>query len=381
MNPGTQDRAYWIDVMCRIVHPVLAALSERRLKQSMPATGKLEEKERYNGLQALGRCLAGIAPWLETGPSSGEEGRLREEYARMARAAIDAGTDPESPDFLNFEYGFNPIVETAFFSHAILRAPTELWDKLDERVRRNVIRAFKQTRNRRPHFNNWLLFSAIIEVALCKMGESDWDPMRVDFALKQHEQWYVGDGMYKDGPEFHWDYYNSFVIHPMLIDIVEHMRDKYDWGALREPILARARRYATIQERHISPEGTFPAIGRSLTYRFGAFQLLSQISLREELEESIAPAQVRSALTAVIRRIIEMPGTFDDEGWLQVGFCGFQPDIGEKYCSNGQLYLCTAVFLPLGLPADNPFWQGEAPWTMQKIWSGMNVPNDTALKL
>ena len=32
--------------------------------------------------------------------------------------------------------------------------------------------------------------------------------------------WYKGDGVYGDGPPFHWDYYNSFVIQPMLLNIL-----------------------------------------------------------------------------------------------------------------------------------------------------------------
>ena len=63
--------------------------------------------------------------------------------------------------------------------------------------------------------------------------------MRVDFALKQHEQWYLGDGMYSDGPHYHADYYNSFVIQPMLVDIIEHVDTHYeDWAAMRENILS-----------------------------------------------------------------------------------------------------------------------------------------------
>ena len=48
--------------------------------------------------------------------------------------------------------------------------------------------------------------------------------MRVDYALRQHDQWYKGDGAYGDGPTFHWDYYNSFVIHPMLLDVLDVVR-------------------------------------------------------------------------------------------------------------------------------------------------------------
>ena len=46
------------------------------------------------------------------------------------------------------------------------------------------------------------------------------------------------------------------------------------------PIEDRPRRYAAIQERLISPEGTFPAIGRSLAYSFGAFHHLAEMALR-----------------------------------------------------------------------------------------------------
>lgn len=43
--------------------------------------------------------------------------------------------------------------------------------------------------------------------------------MRVDYAIKKHMEWYLGDGMYSDGEKFLCDYYNSFVIQHMLPDI------------------------------------------------------------------------------------------------------------------------------------------------------------------
>jgi hypothetical protein len=149
---------------------------------------------------------------------------------------------------------------------------------------------------------------------------------------------------------------------------------------MREPEIRRAQRYAAIQERLISPEGTFPAIGRSIAYRFGAFQLLAQVALRRELPAEVSPAQVRGALTAVIRRSIEVPGTFDDGGWLRIGFAGHQPGVGEGYISTGSLYLCATGLLPLGLPATDPFWAGPPQlWTAQKAWSGQPFPIDKAL--
>lgn len=204
--------------------------------------------------------------------------------------------------------------------------------------------------------------------------------MRIDYALKQHEQWYVGDGLYMDGVEFRTDYYNSFVIQPMLVDIIETVAPlSEDWHALKEPIIQRAKRYATIQERLISPEGTFPVLGRSLAYRTGVFQHLAQMALQHKLEDSIKPAQVRCALTKVIERLLDHPETFDEEGWLTIGLCGHQPGIGEHYISTGSLYLCATIFLPLGLGEDDPFWQGKEDWTSKKAWMGVDFPIDSAL--
>ncbi len=145
------------------------------------------------------------------------------------------------------------------------------------------MRGLKAVRTVKPPNNNWLLFAAMVEVTLRFAGEQ-WEKERVDYAIHQHEAWYLGDGTYGDGPEFHWDYYNSFVIHPFLLQIFDRVAESDDhWHALRPKIQQRATRYAAIQERLISPEGTYPAIGRSLAYRCGAFHLLADMSLREAL--------------------------------------------------------------------------------------------------
>jgi hypothetical protein len=377
------DREYWMQVLTRISEPVLSALSQRKLTALMPVEaphGNAAERRKYTYLEALGRLLAGIAPWLESGSSAGAEGDLRRRYAELARQAIAAAVDPASPDYMNFSSGSQPVVDAAFLALGVLRAPSQLWEKLDGTTRQQLIEALRSTRAIRPPYNNWLLFSATIEAFLA-FARQDWDAMRIDYAIREHEQWYKGDGIYGDGPQFHWYYYNSFVIQPMLLQVMETMGRWSDaWKPFQPAILARAKRYAAIQERLISPEGAFPAIGRSLAYRFGAFHLLGTMALRKELPDGIAPEQVRGALSAVIRRTIEAPGTFDDHGWLRIGFCGHQPAIAEAYISTGSLYLCCAVFTPLGLPSAEIFWSGPPKsWTAQKVWSGQDVSADHAI--
>jgi hypothetical protein len=130
----------------------------------------------------------------------------------------------------------------------------------------------------------------------------------------------------------------------------------------------------------IAPDGSFPAVGRSLAYRFGAFHHLADMAMRHQLPETVKPPQARCALRAVMERCLDAPGTFDESGWLTIGLCGHQPAIAEPYISTGSAYLCAAGFLPLGLAANDEFWTGaEMDWTAKRTWSGQNVASDHAL--
>ena len=82
------------------------------------------DRKLYTYLEAIGRLLMGIAPWLESGPGDGAEGELRRRYAELARASIRQAVDPGSPDFMNFSHGDQPVVDSAFLAQAVLRAPT-----------------------------------------------------------------------------------------------------------------------------------------------------------------------------------------------------------------------------------------------------------------
>lgn len=364
-----QERVYWVQILERLSRPVLANLSKGMLKARMPFAGDKQRRE-YASLEVSGRLLNGIAPWLELN-LKGEEGELHRELGDLARQALAVGTDETSPDFFNFSDGDQPLVDAAFLAQALLRAPTALWEKLNPRVQRNLIAGFIKTRAIQPYFCNWLLFSALIEAALFRLG-GDYDPMRVDYACRQLEHWYMGDGTYSDGPEFHWDYYNSFVIQPMLLDLVETFRtERDDLNNLCPILLKRAQRQGVILERLIAPDGTFPPIGRSITYRMGVFHLLAQLAWAEKLPASLTPAQVRCGLSAVLQRTMEVPGTFDAQGWLTIGLAGHQPALGEVYISTASTYLCATALLPLGLPSTAPFWSAPAvPYTSLRIWNG-----------
>jgi hypothetical protein len=314
---------------------------------------------------------------------AGADAAEEAERARLADFAIKAltnATDSAAPDHLDFTAGAQNLVDAAFLALGLARSRKAIWEKLDQTIRERLIASIARTRRFKPGQNNWLLFSAMVEAFLASVG-AEWNAVPVETAFRAHEQWYHGDGAYGDGPEFHWDYYNSYVIQPFLLEVVDLMSPVTNqWAALRVPILERAVRFAAVQERLIAPEGRYPLLGRSITYRCGAFHHLAAMALRRELPEGMAAAQVRGALWAVISRTLGSPETFDPDGWLRVGLAGWQPSLAESYISTGSLYLCTTAFLPLGLSPTDLFWSAPAaPWTSAMAWAGRDLGADHAI--
>ena len=202
-SKAPNDRERWLAILSRVADPVLTHLASGTLKTSMPVEEADGAGRRpVTHLEAFGRLVAGIAPWIELSTDATAEGKRRAEYADKVRAALASAVDPASPDFMNFTSGGQPLVDAAFLGHGVLRAPRALGAALSAATRGQLVAALEATRSIQPGFNNWLLFSATVEAALAKLG-APWDKLRVDYALRQHAQWYKGDGVYGDGPDFH----------------------------------------------------------------------------------------------------------------------------------------------------------------------------------
>lgn len=383
---ATADRKLWLSYMDKLARPVLENLAREELKQDMPVvlSKKVDNKENRTKaayLEAFGRTLSGIAPWLNGDGGSGEEVTLRNQYRQWTLKAIANAVNPASKDYLTWSGG-QPLVDASFFALGLVRCPW-LWENLSDSTKQQVVTALLSTRNTVPVYSNWILFSGMIEAFFCKYGYP-YDKVRVEYGIREFAQhWYVGDGMFSDGMNFAFDYYNSYVIQPYLNNIIAALNTKgrsYEWFA---PKLDKiSKRYAEIQERLINTDGTFPVTGRSITYRGGAFHHLADMSFRKQLPASLQPAQVRSALTAVLKKTMESPQTFTKDGWLNIGLYGSQPDLADFYINTGSLYLCATIFLPLGLPETDSFWSSpSAPWTAVKVWNGEDLPADHALDL
>jgi len=223
-----------------------------------------------------------------------------------------------------------------------MRAPKQLLNTMETDTRSRLITALETERKVEAPSNNWLLFAALNEALLRRLGVF-WDQRRVDYALREHQSWYLGDGTYGDGPQYHADFYNSFVIHPFLLSLMDELQDEPAWKRWLPPSL----------REHAGMLSSRSAVSR-LT---ASFLLLAARSLIEEapftsLRKWHAAAFCRQnfhrlrcdALSlAVQQRTLNATGTFSAEGWLQIGLAGHQPSLAKIHFDGQPLSLLCRI--------------------------------------
>ena len=378
------DRAYWCEQAYKMARPVLENMAKGELQKNMqtefsPSFDNRNRKVLY--MECFGRLMAGIAPWLSLPDDESTEGRQRAQLREWALQSYKNAVDPSSPDYLCWDVSDQNLVDAAYIAESFVRAYDALWIPLDSTTKKRYIQEFTRLRRIDPPYANWLLFSSTIESFLAKAG-AQYDAFRINTACRKVEEWYVGDGWYADGPDFAFDYYSSYVFHPMYLETLHSMMDakantRLDYAKYYARELKRCQKYAIVLERFISPEGTFPVIGRSTPYRIASLQPLALMAWYGTLPQGLSNGQVRAALTQVLHRMMDKENNYNHGGYLTIGFCGSQPETADWYTNNGSLYMCSLCFMPLGLPADAPFWTAPAePWTQVKAWGGQPFPKD-----
>jgi hypothetical protein len=382
-NSELNDRAYWVSTLKKIAEPILNDLSKNKFKANFeielsPKWDNRNKNVAY--LEAFSRLLVGISPLLNLPEDSTLEGQLRNDLLKKSLSSIKNAVNPQAPDYMMWQGEGQTLVDAAFFAQALYKAKNKLWEPLYAESKAQLVSVLKLQRKVNPAYSNWLLFAAMTEAFLLSIGE-EADLFRIDMAIRKIEEWYLGDGWFGDGPNFHMDYYNSFVIHSMLVDVLEilktHHKNKNQYEEKYQLAIKRMVRHSEFLERMISPEGSFPAFGRSMTYRMGVFQSLTHSVLLNKYPEEISPGQIRAGLTTVMKKMFEFEGTFNNKGYLNLGLVGHQPDLADSYTNTGSLYLTSLVFLPLGLPENDVFWTSKSEdWTQKKAWSGKPFRKD-----
>ena len=278
------DREVWVDIMYQMAEPVMRNMAEGKLQQVMDTTGgnkNLELSPTWDNrdkkvayMEAFGRLLAGLAPWLNLPDDDTPESSKRKQLREWTRKALINAVDPQSPDRLGWENGGQTLVDGAYVVEGLYRGFDSLWVPRPKETKDRYIKEIQGLRRYDPPYTNWLLFVAMEESFLMYVG-APYDAYRIKTALAKVEEWYIGDGVYSDGPSFAFDYYNSYVIQPMYTECLEMIaarnpnssylifsktneKTRTAKNRLQE-VRKRMQKWSVILERFISPREHSPS--------------------------------------------------------------------------------------------------------------------------
>lgn len=201
--------------------------------------------------------------------------------------------------------------------------------------------------------NNWLFFRVFVNMGLLRVGANP-DPDAMESALRRLEEFYEGEGWYRDGPRGLMDYDNAFAFHfyGLVYAALAGASDPVRACAFRD----RAAAFAGDFIHWFGVAGEALPFGRSLTYRFAQGAFWGALAFAG-VEMHPWPV-IKSLFMRHLRWWARQP-IFTGDGILTVGYAYPNLHMAEQYNSPGSPYWAFKCFLPLALPDTHPFWQAE----------------------
>jgi hypothetical protein len=360
-------RAHWEYILARMTHGY-AKIAER---SGSPARVLYPDDRRglpdsVDAIESFARIASAWGAWLRNPNNSAtlifQDHEMDLEI--LLRQSLLDGTNPSNPytywgDITDLD---QRIVESADIAVAIWMSRERVFHKMTRAEQEQVINWLAQVDGKGTYTDNWILFTAMAQAVRHHLGfPSPVDDL--DNRLMQIGEFYRGDGWYVDGPTDEFELYNAWMFgwHYLLWTWIDGDRRPDH----RQQVLERGRSFINGFMHFFGANGSYPAWGRSIVYRFAA---LAPFAVGHFLK--IAPNDpglLRRLSSGCIRHFYEH-GIFDpDEHFVRQGYHGDFPPAGEAYISPGSPYWCCHGLFALTLDRDDPFWTAiESPLPVER---------------
>jgi hypothetical protein len=360
-------RAHWEHLLARMTYGY-AKIAER---SGSPARVLYPDDRRglpdsVDAIESFARIASAWGAWLRNPanpPSLNFQGHEVDVEAIFYQALLD-GTNPSNPHTYWGDIGHldQRIVESADIAVALWMSRERVFNKMTNPEQAQVIAWLAQVDNKGTYTDNWILFTAMAQAVRHHLGfPSPLDDL--DNRLMQIGEFYRGDGWYVDGPTDEFELYNAWMFgwHYLLWTWIDGDRRPDH----RQQVLERGRSFVEGFLHFFGANGSYPAWGRSIVYRFAA---LAPFAVGHFLK--IAPDDpglLRRVSSGCIRYFYDR-GLFDPEDhFVRQGYHGDFPPAGEAYISPGSPYWCCHGLFALTFDRDDPFWTAtESPLPVER---------------
>jgi hypothetical protein len=224
-----------------------------------------------------------------------------------------------------------------------------------------IINWLAQVDGKGTYTDNWILFTAMAQAVRHHLGFPS--PVGdIDNRLMQIDEFYRGDGWYVDGPADEFELYNAWMFgwHYLLWTWIDGDRRPDH----RELVLKRGRSFIDGFVHFFGANGSYPAWGRSIVYRFAA---LAPFAVGHFLKIAPDDPGMLRRLSSGCIRYFHDHGMFDADHFVRQGYHGDFPPAGEAYISPGSPYWCCHGLFALTFDASDPFWTAiETPLPVER---------------
>jgi hypothetical protein len=360
-------RAHWEYILARMTYGY-ARMAEH---SGSPARVLYPDDRRgmpdsVDALESFARIASAWGAWLRNpaNPATLEFQGHEMDLESLLRQALLDGTDTSNPHTYWGDIGHmdQRIVESADIAVAIWMSRERVFYRMTAAEHEQIMSWLAQVDGKGTYSDNWILFSAMSQAVRhhlsfpCPLDDLDNRLMQVD-------EFYRGDGWYVDGPTNEFELYNAWMFgwHYLLWTWIDGERRPDHRGR----VLERGRTFIDGFLHFFGANGSYPAWGRSIVYRFAA---LAPFAVGHFLD--IAPKDpglLRRVSSGCIRYFYDH-GLFDSEGhFVRQGYHGDFPPAGEAYISPGSPYWCCHGLFALTFDRHDAFWTAtESPLPVER---------------
>jgi hypothetical protein len=360
-------RAHWEYILARMTYGY-ANIAEQ---SGSPARVLYPDDRRglpdsVDAIESFARIASAWGAWLRN-PANPAIIKFQDHEINLEtllRQAFLDGTNPSNPHTYWGDIGHldQRIVESADIAVALWMSRERVFHKMTRAEQEQIMSWLAQVDNKGTYTDNWILFTAMAQAVRHHLGFPSPDD-DLDNRLMQIGEFYRGDGWYVDGPTNEFELYNAWMFgwHYLLWTYIDGDRRPDH----RELVLDRGRSFIDGFLHFFGANGSYPAWGRSIVYRFAA---LAPFAVGHFLK--IAPDDpglLRRVSSGCIRYFYDR-GLFDSDGhFVRQGFHGDFPPAGEAYISPGSPYWCCHGLFGLTFDRDDPFWTAtESPLPVER---------------